>query len=376
MDMNDRNRKLQDEAREERARLKGRQHFELIVSAAMERRVTPQGDPDVEPVPEALLALPEAQRPWARYLQGRDARPESMKGYVKKAGRVKRMLLEAGFEESFASEPLETFPWHCVSRETAHHFSQLLRDRYPNAKTRENLIGALRRLVMHAASAGLMTLTRRDEVLEALPVPSAPRCRSGRELTVEEIHRLLAAEASPISRLNVRDTAIIAVFLATGLRVAEVASIRLEDLNITEDDASVFIRRTKSGRSRTVFLSRSALELVCAWLAVRGKHEGALFDSQNAPGVALTPGGVCLMLSRRSRAAGLSRHFSSHDFRRTFATRALRDGVDPFTVQRLLGHVNVQTTLIYDRRTEMEDREVVERLDVAVWIRAERRGAR
>ncbi len=365
-----------DDAGREAPRDGARDRFEALAKRATARRHEGVRAPDEEPVPEAILSVPEALRPFARYMGGRDARPASMKTYVKKAGRARRLLIEAGFDERFADEPLETFPWHCVSPEVAHRFTALLRDRYPNAKTRENLIGAVRRLVGHSAGAGLISVARRDQVLEALPVPSRPRCRSGRELSVEEVRRLLAAQSSPRPRVNARDTAIIAVFLATGLRVSEVAEIIVDDVSLDEEAASIWVRRTKSGRSRTVFLSGSATALVRAWVKIRGEHPGALFDSALRPGAALSTEGVRQMLERRAAAAGLSRHFSSHDFRRTFATRALRANVDPFTVQRLLGHVNVQTTLVYDHRTEVEDREVVERLDVIAWMSVERRDRR
>ena len=353
-----------------------RERFEALTTRAYDSRRNLAQRVEEEPTPETIVRVPEAQRPFARYLDGRDARPASMRCYVNKAGRARRLLIEAGLDPRFADVPLEAFPWHCVSPEVAHRFTALLRERYPNAKTRENLLGAVRRLVVHSAGAGLISVARRDRVLEALPVPRVPQRRSGRELALEEIRRLLAARSSRDPRLNARDTAIVSVFLATGLRVSEVADIQVEDVALDGSAPTIWIRRTKSGRSRSVLLSRSAAAAVGAWLEVRGDHPGALFEAARRPGVALTAGGVSAVLERRARAAGLERHFSSHDFRRTFATRALRASVDPFTVQRLLGHVNVQTTLVYDHRTEIDDHEVIERLDVVAWATARGRGGR
>ena len=108
---------------------------------------------------------------------------------------------------------------------------------------------------------------------------------------------------------------------------------------------------------------------------MRGSHPGALFDSPKCLGRAMSAEWVAELVQKRGRAAGITRKFTSHDFRRTVATRALRQDVDVFTVQRLLGHKNVQTTVCYDRRTEMEDRAVIDLLDLPGLNQREKGGA-
>lgn len=70
------------------------------------------------------------------------------------------------------------------------------------------------------------------------------------------------------------------------------------------------------------------------------------------------------MLAKVVTDAGLTERVTSHDFRRTFITRMLRAGVDPFTVRRLVNHKKVETTMVYDRRTDDEDRQAVQRLQL------------
>ncbi len=345
---------------------------DALVEMARLRRTSRDRTEQARRPAEAIGELPEDQRPFSRYLAGRDARPASMRAYLRKARRAQCLLIEAGVDARFTDVPLETFPWHFVTPAVAAAYTQILRNRYSNAKSRENLVGVVRRLVGHCAAVGLMSITDRERVLDQLPVPGSAPKGSGRELSLFEIRRLLSAKSSPDDRLNLRDTALIAFFLATGLRVSEVVELEVSDLTMSDEGCDVAVRRTKSGASRHVWLSSSSAAVVREWLSVRGDHPGALFESSSGPGRALTPLGASELLARRAKAAGLTEHFSSHDFRRTFATRALRDGVDPFTVQRLLGHVNVQTTLIYDRRTEMEDRVVVEHLDVTYLLRHDR----
>lgn len=374
MDMKQHNERHGEGEKVEREPAAFRDKSDALVEMARIRRVG-RGREVYEPRPaEAIGELPEDLRPFSRYLAGRDARPTSMRAYRRKARRAQCLLIEAGVDPCFADVPLETFPWHFVTPAVAAAYTQILRHRYPNAKSRENLVGVVRRLIGHCAAAGLISITDRERVLSQLPVPSSAQKGAGRELSLAEIRRLLNAKSSRDERLNRRDTALIALFLATGLRVSEVVEIEVSDLTVSDEGCVVAVRRTKSGTSREVWLGGASTALVVEWLTVRGDHPGALFDSAHVPGRALTPLGACELLARRAKAAGLSERFSSHDFRRTFATRALRGGVDPFTVQRLLGHVNVQTTLVYDRRTEMEDRVVVEHLDVTYLARNDQRG--
>ena len=347
---------------------------EALVEWARLRRAGERRGESAPASPEALLELAQDQRPFARYLAGRDAREASMSSYVIKARRARALLIAAGFDAKYASVPVEEFPWHCLSPEVATAYTDLLRRSYSNAKSRENLVGVVRRLIRHSAAAGLMSVAHRERLLACLPVPGSPTRGAGREISLADIHRLLNTKSAANGRLDARDTALIALFLSTGLRVSEVSEIDMGDLTISQDGGATFSVRSKGGRRRGVWLAPSATSLLAAWLRVRGDHPGAVFDSAACPGRALTPYGVSQLLERRARAAGISERFTSHDLRRTFATRALRDGVDPFTVQRLLGHVNVQTTLIYDRRTELEDREVLLRLDITFMERRRRTG--
>lgn len=346
----------------------GREHHRnedaLIERARLRRAGEKRGEP-APASPEVILQLPQDQRPFSRYLAGRDAREASMRAYVVKARRARALLIAAGFDEKYAKVPVEEFPWHCLSPEVATAYTDLLRRSYPNAKSRENLVGVVRRLIRHCAAAGLITTARRERLLACLPVPASHTRGAGREVSLADIRRLLNTKSASNERLDARDTALIAVFLSTGLRISEVSEIDMSDLKVTHGEGATFSVRSKGGRRRPVWLAQSTTVILVTWLEVRGDHPGAVFDSAACPGRALTPYGVSQVLERRARAAGIDERFTSHDLRRTFATRALRDGVDPFTVQRLLGHVNVQTTLIYDRRTDLEDREVLLRLDVA-----------
>lgn len=314
--------------------------------------------------PEAILELPPEMNPAVRFINHRDARPASLKTFHQKLRRTRYFLMRAGFPTEFADTPNETFPWHVVDVTIARSFAQLVDAHYPNTKSRHNILGILRELIRECAMVDLISITERDHLLDCLPVRGTYQRGKGRELTDKEIVSLLTKGLNPIERLDLRDRAIIAVFLSTGLRVSEVAELELCDLDLDADARNAHIKKTKPGRTLTVWLTVSTIAILKEWLAVRGEHPGGLFDTRCHPGQPLCTDSISTMLKRRAGLAHISKHFTSHDFRRTFATRALRNKADVFVVQRLLGHKNVQTTLTYDRRSELEDRAVVDALNL------------
>lgn len=336
-----------------------------VMAAAARRRLAVERPEEVKrQPPEAILNLPLSSNPVTRYFAGRDTRPATGSDLLRKIRQSRNLLIEAGMDKRFAELPNESFPWHCVDEAIAQSFALLLERRYANFKSRENLLGVVRQMLRECTAVGLISYADRDLVLECLPVRSIRRPPAGRELSEYDIRRLLKVTMAGTRPIDQRDAAVIAIFLSTGLRASEVAEIKITDLDLDPSVRSVYVTRTKSGSSRVAWLSPFAFDVVQTWLAVRGDHPGALLDSQKCRGRCLNAVYINRLVQMRGRAAGIKEHFSSHDFRRTFATRALRSGIDVFTVQRLLDHKNVQTTLCYDRRTEVEDRAVVDGLEL------------
>ncbi len=342
----------------------GKEKIDVLALAARQRLSRSPAEVEPRKGPEAILDLSPEMNPAVRFIEHRDARPDSLKNFHRKIRRTRYFLIRAGFPFEYADTPVESFPWHIVDVAIARSFAQILEAHYPNTKSRHNILGILRELLRQCAVADLISTTVRDRLLDCLPVRGVYQRGKGRELTDAEIIKLLTKGLHPNERLDLRNRAIIAVFLSTGLRVSEVVELEYCDLDLNAGVRSAHIKRTKPGRTLTVWLTGSAVQILKEWLVVRGEHAGALFDTRSNPGRPLDTDAVRSMLIRRAELAHLTIHFTSHDFRRTFATRALRQDADVFVVQRLLGHKNVQTTLIYDRRTELEDRAVVDTLNL------------
>jgi integrase len=131
-----------------------------------------------------------------------------------------------------------------------------------------------------------------------------------------------------------RDTAIIRVFIDTGMRLAELTGLRVEDLDFTERAAVV---TGKGGRLRAPAFGARTAQALDRYLRVRTRHPGAsvpaLWLGLAGP---LKDSGVAQMLRRRARQAGLP-PIHAHSFRHTFAHRWLADGGQEVDLMRLAG---------------------------------------
>ncbi|WP_342147976.1 tyrosine-type recombinase/integrase [Methylorubrum sp. SB2] len=164
-----------------------------------------------------------------------------------------------------------------------------------------------------------------------------PRC-----LTTTEMARLSRAceDATPLTRLATL------LLFATGMRVGELVSVRLADLDL--DRGAIRIVGKGDRQRQVVIPSEGMTRLVRGY--VRTHHAGSLPTDrllQDADGQALTTAGIRARLRHLARAAGLSRRVTPHMLRHTAATELLEAGVDIRFVQRLLGHRSILTTQIY-----------------------------
>ena len=131
----------------------------------------------------------------------------------------------------------------------------------------------------------------------------------------------LIAACSGNAATDVRDRALILTLASTGARRAEIAALRVVDVDL--DSGTVLIRNGKGGRARTAFLDSSSRRALVKWLHRSGIGDGDhLWPGQR--GNPLTGDGVRQVLERRSRRAGV--RVTAHQFRRRLAARWLLDG--------------------------------------------------
>jgi len=168
-----------------------------------------------------------------------------------------------------------------------------------------------------------------------------------RFLTLEEVDHLLSAP-DPHNPLGLRDAAMVELLYATGLRVSELVSLRVRDINL---DVGYLNCVGKGRKERLVPMGRAASHRLHAYLdrarpsLMKGKSVAALFV--NNRGSSMTRQGFWKILKNYGCAAGLRGKLSPHVLRHSFATHLLERGADLRSVQMMLGHADISTTQVY-----------------------------
>lgn len=176
-------------------------------------------------------------------------------------------------------------------------------------------------------------------------------------LTVDEVFSLLEAPGVK-DGMYLRDRAILELLYSTGMRVAELVSRDLSDLDFEGEMLRV---RGKGNKERLVPVGLPAKEAVAAWLPMRRqllvarKERGRSVEKDalflNGRGGRLTTRSVERMVRSYGEKAGISQIVTPHALRHSFATHLLEMGADLRSVQELLGHASLSTTQRYTHLT-------------------------
>lgn len=141
-----------------------------------------------------------------------------------------------------------------------------------------------------------------------------------------------------------RDRALLYFLLDSGVRHAELTRLRIGDLDL--ESGRVKIHLGKGRKSRVVYIGGRTRRELGVYLAHRPDPDPAEPLWTSARGFALKKSGIRELIRRRARSAGVTPP-GLHAFRRAFAVNALRNGMDVFTLQRLMGHAELSTVQRY-----------------------------
>lgn len=161
-----------------------------------------------------------------------------------------------------------------------------------------------------------------------------------------------------------RDYAILTVFLNCGLRISELVSINISDINM---DSKIISIIGKGNKERTVYLNDACIDAINNYINkernkiknINPKDEDALFLSQK--GNRMSVRAVQSMIEKLNKNSGLNKKgLSPHKLRHTMATLLYQNGADLISLQQLLGHTSISTTQIYTHVESEQLRKVVE----------------
>jgi site-specific recombinase XerD len=216
---------------------------------------------------------------------------------------------------------------------------------------------ALRNFLKYLAKRDIKTLAA-----EKIELGKAQR-REVEFLEPEEIERIFEAAAGTDLK-SLRDRAILELLYCSGLRVSELASLNRDQVNLKTQEFSV---RGKGGKTRVVFISDKAKNVLERYLEKRSDIDPALFvrlglkqieKEPKADNRRLTPRSIQRIVKFYARKAGIVKDVHPHTLRHSFATDLIQNGADIRSVQEMLGHSSVTTTQIYTHVTNRRLKEV------------------
>ena len=240
-----------------------------------------------------------------------------------------------------ALSPEQQAQLNLVDRHTISAYIDRLQARSLQGATINNHLSAIRKFFRFLLNQGLV---ERNPVLEShylrereAPLPQA--------MTDEDVRHFLAVIGDKMDR------AMFLLLLRSGLRIGELASLNLADVDLEQQTVRIE-RGEKNGRGRIVYFSSDAKAALEAWLAQRAPFPevSRLFFTKKTKRIQ-----VCTInehFKRYLAQAGIEKPYSAKSLRHTFATQLLNAGVPLTTLQELLGHDYITTTQLYARLSD------------------------
>lgn len=217
-----------------------------------------------------------------------------------------------------------------------------------------------------AAARSFFGFLKAEGIIKADPTENMSSPSVGKSLpkpiSISQVRSLLDQPAKRNTLEARRDKAMLELLYASGMRISELVSLNLGDV----DTAGGYVRCFGKGhKERLVPIYEQAARLVKEYSEetrpklARKKDEVALF--LNPRGERLTRQGFWQKLKEYAKAAGLDTQISPHTLRHSFATHMLSGGADLRVVQELLGHANIATTQVYTHLTSEHVRRTYEK---------------
>lgn len=229
--------------------------------------------------------------------------------------------------------------WQRLDSQHIRSFAAAEYRRGQSPRTIQRRLSALRSFFNYLMREGQLKANPASEI----QAPKASK-RLPSTIDVDQMNRLLSFRTD--EQLSVRDKAMMELFYSSGLRLSELVSLDLNDLDLRDQTVRVL---GKGSKTRIVPVGRFAVTALTSWsrdrALIANPEEQAVFVGRN--GQRLGARSVQIRIAGWGRRQGLGVHIHPHMFRHSFATHLLESSQDLRGVQELLGHANISTTQVY-----------------------------
>jgi len=261
-------------------------------------------------------------------LSQRHYSPHTVDGYRRDLRRLRDFCESEGVED-----------WASLSSQQLRRFSAQAHRRGLGGRSVARLLSAARSFFRYLAREGVVS----HNPATGVSAPKAGR-RLPEPLDADQMASLLAIDSS--DALAVRDLALMELLYSSGLRLSELVSLDLGQVDLRAGALRV---TGKGGKQRDLPVGRHAIDSLRRWQKLRGglaaAGEPALFVSRR--GTRLTPRAVQARLAQWGLRQGIDSHVHPHKLRHAFASHLLESSGDLRAVQELLGHADISTTQVY-----------------------------
>lgn len=294
--------------------------------------------------------IPPAAQPVAIYLASLapSSRPAMLSGLNVIAGLVK------------SGSNAYTLEWYKLRFAHTQALRAKLMDLY-GPRSVNRMVSSLRGVLKAAWNLGQMSTDDYHRAIQVKHESVHGLPPAGRWVPTDEVQKLLRAAAAQPEPRCYRDQALIVVMYAGGLRRQEAAALSLADYQ--PNTGKLEVMRGKGRKYRTTYLREEYQAWLEPWVKFqreRGCEMMFVKWSRRGPTKRkLSPAGVWMVVNNLCELAEIP-EMGAHDLRRSFATELLEAGADLLIVQNLMGHADVKTTQIYDRRGEQTKRKIID----------------
>ena len=239
-----------------------------------------------------------------------------------------------------------------ITEENLKKYMAYMERRKYKASTISRNVASMKAFFHYLLKSGMI----QKDISDCLRAPKVERSAPD-ILTEEEVERLLGGPSGDSDK-EIRDSAMLELLYATGIRVSELIGLRISDVNMHMG----YLICREDNRERMIPFGSQAREALQRYLSRAREHmvtneaRDVLFV--NCQGAPMSRQGFWKIVKYYAKKAGISKDITPHTLRHTFAAHLVEGGTDLKSVQEMLGHSDISTTHMYvnmDKRRELEE---------------------